>query len=405
MNRRKFLTSTASFTSASLAACSTGSSLAVDASAPARRVGVIGHTGRGNYGHGLDTVWQKIPGAEIVGVADGDADGLNKELSKLKLPESAGFTSYQEMLEKTKPEFVSVAPRHTDQHRDMCLAAIAAGARGIYVEKPFLRSPKDADDVLAAAEKAGTKIAVAHRNRYHPALLVIDRFIKDGKMGKLLEIRSRGKGDRRGGAEDLWVLGTHVLNLVNFFAGKPRTCSAVMWKDGQPVTKADVIAEGSEGLGALAGNEVHARYEMDSGVIATFDSVANDETDGQGFGLFLIGSKGQINIQIDRDPLAHFLPGNPFQPYTVPRAWQPITTAGVNKEETQPDKVAEVHNHVAGVRDLVESVDTKGREPLCSGEDAALTVEMVCAVFESHRQGGKAVSIPLEQRENALTLL
>ncbi|MFN5897235.1 MAG: gfo/Idh/MocA family oxidoreductase, partial [Planctomyces sp.] len=25
------------------------------------RVAVIGHTGRGNYGHGLDTMWQQIP--------------------------------------------------------------------------------------------------------------------------------------------------------------------------------------------------------------------------------------------------------------------------------------------------------------------------------------------------------
>ena len=44
-----------------------------------RRAAVIGHTGRGNYGHGLDVVWQKIPGVEIVGVADAecrlDTDG------------------------------------------------------------------------------------------------------------------------------------------------------------------------------------------------------------------------------------------------------------------------------------------------------------------------------------------
>ena len=25
------------------------------------RVGVIGSTGRGNYGHGLDTVWRELP--------------------------------------------------------------------------------------------------------------------------------------------------------------------------------------------------------------------------------------------------------------------------------------------------------------------------------------------------------
>ena len=34
------------------------------------RVGVIGHTGRGNYGHGLDRVWSEIPQAEVVAVAD-----------------------------------------------------------------------------------------------------------------------------------------------------------------------------------------------------------------------------------------------------------------------------------------------------------------------------------------------
>ena len=33
-------------------------------------MGVIGHTGRGNYGHGLDTVWQKLPDTEIEAVAD-----------------------------------------------------------------------------------------------------------------------------------------------------------------------------------------------------------------------------------------------------------------------------------------------------------------------------------------------
>lgn len=368
------------------------------------KVGIIGHTGRGNFGHGLDTVWLGIPGAVIVGVADADEAGLKKELAKLKVETEAGFSDYRKMLAETKPDFVSVCPRHVDQHRDMCLAAIEAGVRGLYVEKPFLRTPRECDEVIAAAVKAGTKIAVAHRNRYHPVLQVIDEFIEGGKLGKLLEIRGRGKGDRRGGAEDLWVLGTHVLNIVAYFGGKPETCSAVMLNGGKRVGKSDVIAEGSEGLGALAGNEVHARYVMDSGLTATFDSIANDETEGAGFGLFLIGSKGAINIQMDRDPVAHFLPGNPFHPDTKAKAWQPITTAGVGKEEANPNLVKEVQNHTVAIRDLIAAVE-EDRDPQCDVRDASLTVEMVCAVFESHRQNSEAVGFPLEQRENALTLL
>lgn len=50
---------------------------------PVRRAAVIGHTGRGNYGHGLDVVWRKIPGVEIVGVADADPNGLEKAMRRL----------------------------------------------------------------------------------------------------------------------------------------------------------------------------------------------------------------------------------------------------------------------------------------------------------------------------------
>ena len=39
------------------------------------RVGVIGHTGKGNYGHGLDRVWLELPDCEVVAVADPDESG------------------------------------------------------------------------------------------------------------------------------------------------------------------------------------------------------------------------------------------------------------------------------------------------------------------------------------------
>ena len=372
-------------------------------SAPRRKVGVIGHTGRGDYGHGLDTVWKRIPEVAIVGVADADPAGLAKEMEKLALPQDRGFTDYRKMLEAVKPEFVAVCTRHVDQHRDMCLAAIEAGAKGIYVEKPFCRTPAEADELKAACKAHGARIAVAHRNRYHPVLPVIDQWIADGGIGKVLEIRGRGKGDRRGGAEDLWVLGSHVLNLIHFFAGDPKSCSAVMLQDGVPVTGANVV-DGAEGLGPLAGNEVHARYEMAEGVLACFDSIADDGTGGAGFGLQLIGSEGIVAIHCDREPLAHLVRGNPFQPTGTPQPWIPVTSAGVGKEETNPDLIAAVQHHDAAVRDLIDACDS-GREPLCGLGEASVTVEMICAVFASHRGEGKAERWPLIERGNALSML
>ena len=44
------------------------------------RIAVIGHTGRGHYGHGLDRVWLELPQCEIAGVADADPQGLKAAL-------------------------------------------------------------------------------------------------------------------------------------------------------------------------------------------------------------------------------------------------------------------------------------------------------------------------------------
>ncbi|MCC9599116.1 Gfo/Idh/MocA family oxidoreductase [Stieleria sp. JC731] len=397
MKRREFLSTAASV--------SIGSTLlnqscgAEDQSLAKRRVAIIGHSGRGNYGHGLDTVWLQIPEAQIVGIADGNPAAVPKELKKLGIDKPIGFTDYHSMLEKLQPEFVSIGPRHVDQHKEMILAAINAGAKGIYIEKPLCRSPAEFDSISSAARSAGTKIAVAHRNRYHPAMPIIKAMIDEGKLGRLLEIRGRGKGDHRGGGEDLWVLGSHEFNLMHYFAGKPVHCSALMMQDGHPVRPSDV-QPGNEGLGPLAGDQVYARYMMANGVLARYDSIANDET-SMSYSMQLIGSKGMVVIHIDQDPVAHFIPGNPYQVPNEPRRWIPITSAGLGKAETNPQLIKQVHNHVAGVRDLIEAVDSD-HQPLCSLDDGGVVIEMICAVFASHRGTGKAVLFPLEERENAL---
>ena len=183
MNRRTFL-----------AAGTAAAATSVLAKNPPRklRVVVIGHTGRGNYGHGLDTVWLKVPGTEIVAVADPHENGLANARKKLQVVQ--GFADYRKMLREAKPDIVAVCPRHADHHHDMALAAIEAGARGIYIEKPFVRTPAEVDSLSTACKKHGTKIAIAHRNRWHPMLAVIDQFIADGQLGKLLEIRARLDG-------------------------------------------------------------------------------------------------------------------------------------------------------------------------------------------------------------------
>ena len=391
MNRRHFL------------ALSIASSISMASRAEEKmlRVAVIGHTGRGNYGHGLDTMWTQISETEIAAVADADPAGL--AATQKKLGGIAGFADCRKMLAEVKPDIVAVAPRFVDEHHDMILAAIEAGARGIYVEKPFCRTPAEADGIIAACEKRNVKLAIAHRNRCHPALPVVAALVKDGAIGRLLELRGRGKEDDRGGALDLWVLGAHVMNLIHFFAGNPVACTATLLQDGRPATRDDV-KEGAEGTGLIAGNEVHARFEMERGIPAFFESVQKAGVSRAGFGLQLIGTGGIIDLRCDAEPIAHLLTGNPFQPTPEPRAWIPISSAGPGKPEPVANLGKLISSHVVAGRDLIAAI-RENRAPLCSASDGRTIVEMISAVLESHRLGGKRVAFPLNTRQSPLSLL
>lgn len=394
MNRREFVTTT------TLAALNYAVANRVLAQAQEKRwrVGVIGHTKRGDYGHGLNTMWLGVPETQIVGIADADSKGL--EAARKKVGDAPGFADYRKMLAETKPEIVAVCPRHIDQHHEMLLAAVEAGARGIYVEKPFCRTLAEADAIVAACEHKKVKLAVAHRNRWHPALAAAKKAIEDGAIGQVLELRGRGKEDTRGGALDLWVLGSHIFNLMHYLAGKPRTCSAVMLKGSEPVGPADV-QQGAEGVGLIAGDRLHARYEMENGSVAYFDSIRSAGVPAASFGLQVIGNKGLIDFRIDVEPLAHFVPGNPFQPTTEPRPWIPISSAGIGKPEPIADLKTQVANHILSARDLIAAIE-QDRPSLCSAEDGRVTVEMITAVFASHVKDGVRVAISLSSREHPL---
>lgn len=393
MNRRHFMLTTAV---ASLAAT-------VHAAESDRklRVGVIGHTGRGDYGHGLNTMWLSLPETEIVAVADPDPTGLASALAKLGVKQ--GFADYHKMLFEAKPDLVAIGMRYIDQHRDAALVAAQAGVRGIYIEKPFCRTPGEADQIVEACERKNVKLAIAHRNRYHPVLPVIVDLLKQGAIGRVLELRARGKEDARGGSLDLYVLGSHLLNLINYFGGAPLACTATVQQDGRPVVKADV-KEGAEGIGPLAGNEVHARFEMASGLPAYFDSVHDAGTKQAGFGLQLVGTQGIIDIRVDQDPVAHLIAGSPFQPTKQPRVWTPITSAGVGQTEPMVDLNKQVMGHITAGRDLIAAV-RDDRQPLCNAREGRTTIEMIAAIFESHRQNGQRVTLPLTVRDNPLTRL
>jgi predicted dehydrogenase len=263
------------------------------------------------------------------------------------------------------------------------------------------RTPAEADQMIAACEKHHVKAAVSHQTRYSPKLAVIRELIASGKLGRVLELRARGKEDRRGGGEDLWVLGTHVLDLAHTLGGDPQWCFGTVQEEGRPVTADDVV-EGAEGIGPLAGDEVHAMYRLAGGRTAYFDSTRDAGGRPSRFGLRIFGSQGVVEMGTGYLPPAYFLPDSSWSPGRSGESWLPISSAGVGKPEPLSDGGLHAGN-VLAVNDLIASIE-EDRLPESSIYEARTATEMIVAVFESHRVGAP-VTFPLANRENPLTML
>lgn len=363
------------------------------------RAAVIGHTGRGNYGHGMEKLWKDVPATDLVAVADADANGLSKTANRLSIK---GFSDYRQMLEAVKPELVAVGPRWLDQHHDMVVACAEAGVKGIYLEKPMCQDLTQADAMVNACEQHGTKLAMATQNRYSPQVNIIRKMIANGELGDIVEIRARGKDDRRGGGEDLWVLGTHMLDLMSLFGGGAKSCYAQVFKEGRLVTAADVY-DGNEGIGPLAGDEVHAMYRLENGCHGYWDSKRNAQGKPSRFGIRIQGTKGVIELYDTGSlPFACYLPASSWSTGRSEKQWKQINSGGVDVPETIPSGGLHEGN-VLAVKDLIASIE-KDRQPIANIYEARKTIEMIAGVFESHRLG-KSVSIPLKNRKNPLMML
>lgn len=363
------------------------------------RVGMIGATKRGDYGHGLDVAMAKAPGVEIVALADADEAG--REAARKRTNPKAVYGDYREMFAKEKLDVVAICPRWIDQRREMLLAAAEAGCH-VYMEKPFCRTPKECDEVIAAMAEKKLHVAIAHTAQYSPVLDLVVSLIKAGEIGEVLELRARGKEDQRGGGEDLWVLGSHLFGMMRLLVGgDAKHCTAEVLKEGRAIAKGDVV-DGAEGIGPLAGDQVSARYGFDRGVSGYFASRRGAGGNPGRFAIQVFGTKGVIEMESGYLTKAWLLRDSSWSPGRSGKTWEPITSAGVGKAEPRRDGSYE-GGHLAAIADLMECIE-QGRQPKCSAEDGRAIVEMIAAVFESQRLG-TAVELPLKTRVNSLTLL
>jgi len=130
------------------------------------------------------------PDAELVGICDPQADRMQEAIETFSVPAERVFTDYAECLEKTRPDIVVLCPAAADH--GMWTERMMAFGVDVIIEKPMAASLAEADAMIAAAERAGRRLAVNWPATWAPVYQTAHRVLGEGMIGEVIEVHYYG---------------------------------------------------------------------------------------------------------------------------------------------------------------------------------------------------------------------
>lgn len=165
--------------------------------------------------------------AEVTAIADAREEAA--AAARIALGGGRVFTDWRELLEHGEVDAVDICLPH-DLHEPVAVAAAEAG-KHILVEKPIARNLREADAMIAAADRAGVNLMVCHDRRYHPEFARIKALVDEGVIGRPLCLRLDHnqyirlqpehwifQKERLGGGAVMSCL-THQFDLLRWYGG------------------------------------------------------------------------------------------------------------------------------------------------------------------------------------------
>ncbi|UPV75417.1 Gfo/Idh/MocA family oxidoreductase [Halorussus limi] len=138
----------------------------------------IGIVGAGNRGRNHAARYDRIPGAEIVAVADVD-EPKAEALAERYAAES--YPTHGAMLDATDLDAVNVCV-HATIHADIAVDALEAGT-AVFCEKPMAGDYADARRMADAADRTGNRLAVQNQLLYTKETLAAKALADAGALG------------------------------------------------------------------------------------------------------------------------------------------------------------------------------------------------------------------------------
>ncbi|RKU08781.1 hypothetical protein C6502_14505 [Candidatus Poribacteria bacterium] len=293
----------------------------------------------------------------IVAASDVVAEKAEYVCSKWNIPKQ--YADYREMIEKEKPDIVSVATR-PGNHAEITIFAAEHGVKGVYCDKPLCASMEEADAMVDACERYGMKFNLGTQRRYTPGYLKMREIVESGEIGERHSVIAYSGGSA------LWGY-THAADMLLFLASD----SEVEYVQGNvAVDDADFDDN---------------RTDADPPIVMGYVRFKNGV-----HGVSIPGSAYEFEVDCSDGTVRSLNNGSGFQLRKRGGEFNEIEDVAYPSFERKSGTVG-------CIEDIVEAIET-GRETTGNIHLARISTEITIGIVDSQRQKGAQVKMPMENR-------
>ena len=379
-------------------------------SRPTLAVAMVGHAFMGNA---HSQAWRVAPrffdlplAPEMRVVVGRDAGRAAEAAARLGWAESSA--DWREVVARDDVDLVDVCTPG-DSHAEIAIAALEAG-KHVLCEKPLANSVEEAEQMVAAAERAaaqGVRAMVGFTYRRVPAVALARQLVQEGRIGEIRHVRAQYLQDwiadpeaplswrldkDRAGSGALGDIGAHVIDLAQHITGQ-RVAEVSgrleTFVKERPVAAGDTA--GTLGGGGSSTQRGPVTVDDAAAFLAHFDSGALGVFEAT---RFATGRKNAIRIEVNGSSGSLAFDFEDMNVLEYFDATEPARTAGFRRIlVTEPEHpwvsawwpaghgLGYEHGFVHQVVDLVEALGA-GTDPAPTFADG-LQVQRVLAAVET----------------------
>jgi len=182
-----------------------------------------------SHANGICTAATNHPNVDLVTVWDANPERGKAGAEQFNVEFTADL---DELLAREDIDAVGICSE-TQLHAEHVITAAEAG-KHVMVEKPFTRTPAEADEAIAAAEKAGVHVMPVYNLRLSPAHERMKQAVDSGELGPIFHVRRRHGHDK--------------YRAQDYDAGKIQNDPEDPWFDAEAEGRASLYYAGSHSV-------------------------------------------------------------------------------------------------------------------------------------------------------------